>query len=243
VQPLTSQADMLLLMLASWFCVSYCAVASGVDKTLPGFIQACIFTTEVRATELGLFLPLATTASFAFIVVAVAAHARSHKAKHLWTVVRRRALEPKATRDPSSPLATTSDAPSSHSSSAVSVATYLFMHTLGNAVVPALWFTLGMFRLCPAGTFYAVGPAVEVLPFQALAAAPKAPQSLSLSRHMLMRTYAALHIALLYCLGLVPDQHMPEWVSAARDFLAGAVLPASLLAESTVSCFGRIIRL
>lgn len=246
VQPLTSQADSLLVMIAGWFLVSYCVVASGVSELLPGFLQALICTTHARSVELGPLLPLATTVSFAFVMLAVAAHSRAHSAGHLWPQIRERAhinnfnnaTTPDATsrmhadghahallpQSPTSPSPLTPPDPhdaSKQLNSAADVTLSLIAHTIGNAAVPVLWFTLAMFRLCPAGIFYAVGPALEVLPFQALTAVSEEPRSLALSRHRLMRSYAALHIALLYCLGLMPESHMPRWASAARGLLAG----------------------
>lgn len=251
VQPLTSQADSLMIMLAGWFCVSYCVAGASVGvasaqgnackspgafavvsdgqrsscSIFPGFLQALICTTNVRYEELHAFLPAATTAAFAFIIIAVAAHARGHNAGPLWPCIRSRTIAAWASDPPARANST-----SSHLSTGTSVATALFVHTLGNVVVSALWFALGTLRLCPAGVLYTVGPAVELLPFQALVAVPRGPQSLSLSRHYLMRSYAALHIALLYFLGLVPEDHMPQWVSTARGFLAGVLaLPVHLV--------------
>lgn len=235
VQPLTSHADSLILMLSGWFCMSYCVASismalsqakpwmlsasadeiSGFYKLL-GYLQALICYDGLKA-----FLPLATTASFAFIIAAVAAHARGHNAGSLWSSIRSRTRNAAATGASDTPRGTSNT--SSHFSTSKSLATTLLVHALGNIIVPALWFALGMFRFCPAGVVYAVGPAAELLPFQALVATPQGPQSLSLSRHLLMRSYAALHIALLDCLWLVPLESMPGWMATARGFLAGAL--------------------
>lgn len=157
-QPLTQQAGALLLLAAAWFCVSYSVSAAGAAPALPAAVRAMLCVTAARAEQLGAFAPAATTASFAFLTLAVAAHARAHRAGPLWPSIHaQRAASRTAAAAPLPPAQLRSGA---------AVAAALALHTLGNAAVPTLWFALGLFRLCPAGTFYAIGPALETLPYQ-----------------------------------------------------------------------------